>query len=71
MERKGKYNHHAADPNHIDKIAKQTPLFYAAREGHLDMCKILMEAGCDLTVQDTANKPAHHYAKKNGKTEVA
>ncbi len=28
--------------NHVDKLAKQTPLFYAARKGHLEMCKALI-----------------------------
>jgi len=34
------------------------------------MCKNLLEAGCDLTIQDTLHKSAHHYAKKNQKTDV-
>ena len=34
------------------------------------MCKILIEAGCDLMIQDSLHKSAHHYAKKNNKTEV-
>jgi len=71
LERKGMPHLYLADPNHTDKIAGQTPLFYAAREGHLDMCKILIEAGCDLALQDTLHKTAHHYAKRNGKTDVA
>lgn len=50
--------------NHVDKIASQTPLFYAAREGHLDMCKILIEAGCDISHQDLNHKNASHYAKR-------
>jgi ankyrin repeat protein len=56
--------------NHVDKIAQQTPLFYAAREGHLEMCKILIEAGCDLAQQDTSHKLASHYAKKYSKNDV-
>lgn len=56
--------------NHVDKIAQQTPLFYAAREGHLEMCKVLIEAGCDLSHQDTSHKMASHYAKKYTKNEV-
>lgn len=32
------------------------------------MCKIMIEAGCDLALQDTLHKTAHHYAKRNGKT---
>jgi hypothetical protein len=34
------------------------------------MCKILIEAGCDLALQDTNHKLASHYAKKYGKNEV-
>ena len=60
----------SADPNHKDKIVQQTPLFYAAREGHLDMCKILIDSGCDLSHQDSMNRMASHYAKKFGKNEV-
>lgn len=54
----------------MDKIANQTPLFYAAREGHLDMCKILIEAGCDIIHMDSNNKTAAHYAKKVNHNEV-
>ena len=56
--------------NHVDKIANQTALFYAAREGHLDMCKILVEAGCDILHADSTNKTAAHYAKKYNNNEV-
>jgi hypothetical protein len=34
------------------------------------MCKILIEAGCDLSHQDSAHKMANHYSKKYGKNEV-
>lgn len=34
------------------------------------MCKLLIEAGCDITHQDSAHKTAAFYAKKNGKNEV-
>jgi hypothetical protein len=30
------------DVNHTDKITSQTALFYSAREGHLEMCKLLI-----------------------------
>lgn len=60
----------SVDVNHVDKIANQTPLFYAAREGHLDMCKILIEAGCDIIHMDSNNKTAAHYAKKYNNNEV-
>lgn len=70
LKRKVKESLSLADPNHTDRIAKQTPIFYAAREGNLEMCKILIEAGCDLTYQDASNKNLQHYAKKSGKTDV-
>jgi len=50
--------------NHVDKLAHQTPLFYAARHGHLEMCKILIEKGADPTHCDSSNKTAAEYAKK-------
>jgi ankyrin repeat protein len=57
--------------NHSDKLAKQTPLFYSARKGHLDMCKALVELGCDVSHTDSNNKTAAEYAKKNKFQEVA
>ncbi len=35
-----------SDMNVVDNLQSQTPLFYAAREGHLEMCKLLIENGC-------------------------
>ncbi len=51
-------------------IAGQTPLFYAAREGHLDMCKVLIDAGADALMQDNLHKTPTHYAKKFQNNEV-
>ena len=31
------------DVNHIDSLSSQTALFYAAREGHVELCKLLMD----------------------------
>lgn len=50
--------------SHVDKLAKQTPLFYAARKGHLATCKVLIERGCDPTHQDQQKKTALEFAKK-------
>lgn len=58
------------DVNRIDNIGKQTPLFYAAKEGRLEMCKALVEAGCDVHIQDSQNKTALHYAKANSRIDV-
>jgi ankyrin repeat protein len=34
------------------------------------MCKLLIEAGCDISHQDSSHKTAAFYAKKFGKNEV-
>lgn len=34
------------------------------------MCKILIEAGCDVLHVDSTNKNAAHYAKKFNNNEV-
>jgi hypothetical protein len=41
---------------HVDQLAHQTPLYYAARKGHLEMCKFLIEKGCDPNHVDTHKK---------------
>jgi len=56
---------HNADLNKRDQIAQQTPLFYAAIEGHLEMCKILVEGGCDVSITDANGKMASQIAKRN------
>ncbi len=35
------------------------------------MCKILVENGCDVTIEDTSKKTASHWAKKNNHFETA
>jgi hypothetical protein len=34
------------------------------------MCKLLVENGCDISIQDSAHKTAIHYAKTGSKAEV-
>lgn len=58
------------DVNHVDILGSQTALFYAAREGHCEMCKALVEAGCNVAHQDASHKMASHYAKKFGNNET-
>lgn len=53
-----------ADYNHCDKLAQQTPLYYAAKKGNLEMCKLLVENGCDPTHHDSHNKTAVEYARR-------
>lgn len=55
---------HLERANHADKLAGQTPLYYAARRGHLQMCKLLVEKGADVSHTDVTNKSPAEYAKK-------
>jgi hypothetical protein len=63
--------HEAERVNHIDKLAKQTPIYYAARRGHMEMCQLLIEKGADITILDMSNKTVVEYAKKAKFLEVA
>lgn len=42
IEKRGIKDQDLVNANHVDKIAQQTALFYASREGHFEMCKILI-----------------------------
>ena len=57
--------------NHVDKLAKQTPLYYCARKGHFEMCKALIERGCNANHLDSHKKTPVEYAKKARFQEVA
>lgn len=57
--------------NHVDKLAAQTAIYYAARRGHLDMCKLLLEKGADITHHDSSRKTAVEYAKRAKYIDVA
>jgi ankyrin repeat protein len=48
----------------VDKLAQQTPLYYAAKKGYLEMSKQLIERGCDVTHHDVHNKTAVEYARR-------
>jgi len=41
--------------NHQDKLAGQTPLYYVK---HLDMARLLIEKGADVTITDSQGKTA-------------
>jgi ankyrin repeat protein len=57
--------------NHADNLAGQTPLYYAARRGHLEMCRVLVEKGADVSHLDSSNKTAAEYAKKSKHYDIA
>lgn len=52
------YLERGADPNAIGGILSATPLHWAARQGHLSICVMLLDAGADPTIFDCEGK---HY----------
>jgi len=57
--------------NHSDKLADQTPLYYAAKKGHTEMCKLLVERGAEVAHADKSNKTAADLARKYKLHETA
>jgi uncharacterized protein len=58
-----------ADVNVKDDIG-QTPLFYAAKKGHIDTCKILVKSGADIDTEDKKGKTAIQVAQRFKKFDV-
>ncbi|KMZ87778.1 hypothetical protein PVBG_06345 [Plasmodium vivax Brazil I] len=50
-------------------LMKQTCLFYAAREGHTNLCTYLIEKGCNPNDADNFGQTCLFYASREGKTE--
>ncbi|VWU50321.1 bromodomain protein 1 [Hepatocystis sp. ex Piliocolobus tephrosceles] len=50
-------------------LMKQTCLFYAAREGHINLCNYLIEHGCNTNDADNFGQTCLFYASREGKTE--
>ncbi|CRG97353.1 bromodomain protein, putative [Plasmodium gallinaceum] len=50
-------------------LMKQTCLFYAAREGHINLCNYLIEKGCNPNDSDNFGQTCLFYASREGKTE--
>lgn len=57
--------------NHRDKVAGQTPLYYSAKKGYVEMCKALIAKGCDPMIQDSNHKNALEYARRAREHEVS
>ena len=58
-------------PNLVDSDEHFTPLMHAAAEGHLNVVKVLIEYGADLTLQDVDGDDAESFAQQGGHQEVA
>ena len=58
-----------ADPNNEDNNG-QTALFYSAREGHKDICMLLLKKGANPNQQDKKHQTPLHLAKKHNKQDV-
>ena len=52
------------------QVDRQTPLILAAREGHVDVMQLLLEAGAKLGVTDGDGKYAADYAKESDDPEI-
>ena len=55
----------------LQNSSGNTPLHWAALNGHLETVKVLVEAGTDVTVINDAGHDAIYAAEVNDKTEVA
>lgn len=40
----------------------QTAFFYACREGHIDVCKLLADCGADVDLPDNEGQTPLYYA---------
>ncbi|KAJ2385693.1 phosphate system positive regulatory protein pho81, partial [Coemansia sp. RSA 2603] len=60
---------HGAPANVADKDLIWTPVFYAASEGRIDCIRVLIDAGCDLDVEDENGRTPVYYAANEGHLE--
>ena len=58
-----------AKTNHKDNIG-QTEIFYASREGKLDVVKLLIEYVGDPKIQDKKKMTAYSWASRGGHKEL-
>ncbi|XP_065198376.1 poly [ADP-ribose] polymerase tankyrase-1-like isoform X2 [Sycon ciliatum] len=49
---------------------KDTPLHHAAKQGNIDICKSLLEAGADKDIQNSSGNTPLHYAVWYGRADV-
>ena len=60
-----------ADVNAREQRYGDTALMWAAVAGHVDVVRLLIEAGADVRAVDDEGVTALHLARANGHTEVA
>jgi ankyrin repeat protein len=60
-----------AKPNVVDSDEHFSPLMHAAAEGNLDVVKILIEFGADLSLKDVDGDDAESFARQGGHQQVA
>jgi ankyrin repeat protein len=60
-----------ADVNAREQRYGDTALMWAAVAGHVDVVRLLIEAGADVRMVDDEGVTALHLARANGHTEVA
>ena len=60
-----------AEPNVVDSDEHFSPLMHAAAEGNLDVVKILVEAGADMSLTDVDGDDAISFARQAGHQRVA
>ena len=59
-----------ADPNIPDPVHRLTILHDAARDGYLDMVKVLLSHGANANLKDDRGYLPVHLAEQEGHTEV-
>ncbi len=59
-----------SEPNVVDSDEHFSPLMHAAAEGNLDVVKVLLKAGADLTLMDVDGDDASSFARQSGHMEV-
>ncbi|KAJ1725595.1 phosphate system positive regulatory protein pho81 [Coemansia erecta] len=60
---------HGAPADVTDKDLIWTPVFYAASEGRIDCIRALIDAGCDLDIEDENGRTPVYYAANEGHLE--
>lgn len=58
-----------AKTNHKDNLG-QTEIFYASREGKIEVVKLLIEYGGDIRIQDKKKMTAYSWAKRGGHKDL-